>query len=167
MQLSGELSELSQTAGALAAIEVTAVPGKWVDIGHQNLDLTNLTVTDSTGTTTYIHGVDYEVNPRAGMLYVPAGGAIAAGVVKLTATKSAFTGTQIAGGKQFSSTLKMTLDGVNLINRQNLLLEVPQATVSAQDAFDFLSGKLASVPLKGLLEVAAGEASPFKLKYFS
>lgn len=47
-----------------------------------------------------------------------------------------------------------------------MLLTAPQITVSAQDAFDFLSGKAASVPLKGFAEVAEGESSPFKLRYF-
>ena len=41
-----------------------------------------------------------------------------------------------------------------------------QATVNADDAYDFLSGKLASVPLNGNLEIAAGESSPFNLQYF-
>lgn len=166
MQLAGEISPLTQAAGALTGIDVTVVPGQWVDIGYENLDLAALDVKNTAGTTTYVNGTDYEVNPRTGMIFVPLGGAIAAGVVKLTAATKAFTGSVIAGGKRFSTTVKMKLDGINLITRQNLLLSVPQATVSAQDAYDFLSGKLASVPLKGLLEVATGYDSPFQLKYF-
>lgn len=166
MQLAGEVGELTQAAGALTAIDVTVVPGKWVDIGYENLDLTALEVTNSAATTTYAKDVDYEVNPRTGMIYVPVGGAIPAGIVKLTAAKKAFTGSVIAGAKQFSTTLRMKLDGINLITRQNILLVAQQGTVSAQDAYDFLSGKLASVPLKGLLEVATGYDSPFQLKYF-
>lgn len=166
MQLAGEVSDLTQTSGAITAIDVTVVPGKWVDIGYENLDLTGLLVKDSAGATTYVKDVDYEVNPRTGMIYVPVGGTIPAGIVKFTAAKAAFTGKQIAGGKQFSTTLRMKLDGINLITRQNILLSAQQGTVSAQDAYDFLSGKLASVPLKGLLEVANGYDSPFQLKYF-
>jgi len=167
LQLAGEVSPLTQTAGALSAIDVTVVPGKWVDIGYENLDLTALVVTDSAAVTTYVKDVDYEVNPRTGMIYVPIGGAIAAGLVKFTAAKAEFTGAVIAGAKQFSTTVRMKLDGINLITRQNILLEAQQGTVSAQDAYDFLSGKLASVPLKGLLEVAEGYDSPFQLKYFN
>lgn len=166
MQLAGEVSPLTQAAGAISAIDVTVIPGMWVDIGFVNLDLAALEVTNSAGATTYVKDVDYEVNPRTGMIYVPIGGAIAAGPVKFTAAKTAFTGSVIDGAKQFSTTLRMKLDGQNLITRQNILLEVQQGTVSAQDAYDFLSGKLASVPLKGLLEVAPGFESPFQLKYF-
>jgi hypothetical protein len=166
LQLAGEVSALEQTAGALAGIDVTVEPGKWVDIGYENLDLATLEVKNDAGTTTYVNGTDYEVNPRAGLLYVPAGGAIAAGNVKFTAAKKAFTGSVIAGGKQYSTVLRMKLDGINLITRQNMLLVAEQATVSAQDAYDFLSGKLASVPLKGQLEVPAGQTSPFQLKFF-
>ena len=166
MQLSGEVSPLALSAGALTAIDVTVIPGMWVDIGYENLDLTGLVVKDATATTTYVKDVDYQVNPRTGMIYVPEGGAIPAGIVKFTAAKKAATGEQILGGKQFSTTMKMKLDGINLINREDMLLTAQQGTVSAQDAFDFLSGKLNSVPLKGLLEVAAGYDSPFQLKYF-
>lgn len=166
MQLAGEVGALTQTAGALTAIDVTVVPGQWVDIGYENLDLAALVVTDPPATTTYVKDVDYEVNPRTGMIYVPVGGAIPAGIVKFTAAKKAFTGSVIAGAKQFSTTLRMKLDGINLVTRQDMLLTAQQGTVSAQDAYDFLSGKLASVPLKGTLEVAEGYGSPFQLKYF-
>lgn len=166
MQLAGEVSALTQTAGALTGIEVTVVPGKWVEIGYENLDITALVVKDAADVATYVNGTDYEVNPRLGMIYVPEAGAIPAGIVKLTAAKKAFTGAQIAGGKKFSSTLRLKLDGINLITREGLLLEAPQATVSAQDAFDFLSGKLATVPLKGQLQVVPGANSPFTIKYF-
>ncbi len=166
MQLAGEVSALTQTAGALTAIDVTVEPGKWVDIGYENLDLATLVVTNPAATVTYVKDVDYEVNPRTGMIYVPAAGAIPAGPVKFTAAKKAFTGSVIAGGKQFSTVMRMKLDGINLIDRRGMLLTAQQGTVSAQDAYDFLSGKLASVPLKGLLEVASGYDSPFQLKYF-
>jgi hypothetical protein len=164
MQLAGVVSPLTQTAGALAGITITVDPGKWTEIGYENLDLATLSVTNDDATTTYTKDVDYQVNPRTGMIFVPVGGAIPAGTVKFTAGKKAFTSTQIAGGKEFSTTLRMKLDGVNLITRRNMLVVVPQATVSASDAYDFLSGKLASVPLKGLLEIAPGENAPFTLK---
>lgn len=163
MQLSGVVSPTSQTAGAISGIEVTVIPGSWVDTGYTNLDLTSLEVTNSAATTTYVKDVDYQVNPRTGMIYVPKDGVIPAGAVKFTAGRKAHTGVMIEGGKQFSTTLRFKLDGINLIDRQNLLLVAPQATVSAQDAYDFLSGKLASVPLKGLLEIAEGYNSPFQL----
>lgn len=167
MQLSGESSATSQAASAIAGVDVTVEPGKWVETGYEDLDLATLEVTNSAGTTIYVKDTDYEVNPRTGMIYVPKDGAIPAGVVKFTAARKAHTGLTIAGGKQFSTTLRLKLDGINLVNRENVLLVAPQATVSAQDAFDFLSGKLASVPLKGVLEIASGYTSPFQLKYFT
>ena len=165
MQLSGEVSEINQTAAALANISVAVIPGKWTEIGYENLDLSALTVTSADGLTPYAKDTDYEVNPRTGMIYVPVGGPIAAGNVKLSASKKAFTGTAIAGGKQVSTDLRIKLDGINLVTRQNMLLTAELATVSAQDAFDFLGGKLASVPLKGKLRIAAGQTAPFILKY--
>lgn len=167
MRLSGVSTAVTQTAGALAGIEVTVIPGRWVDIGVENLDLATLEVTNTAGTTTYDKDVDYQVNPRTGMIFVPVDGVITAGPVKFTATRKAYTGLTIEGGKQFSTTMRLKLDGINLITREDILLIAPQATVNAQDAFDFLSGELASVPLKGRLEIADGYTSPFQLKYFS
>lgn len=167
MQLAGESSVVTQTVGTIAGIELTVIPGQWVDIGIENLDLATLEVTNVAGSTTYVNGTDYEVNPRTGMLYVPADGEIPAGLVKFTAGRKAFTGLTIQGGKQFSTTMRMKLDGINLVTRENILLTAPQVTVNAQDAFDFLLGQLASVSLKGLLEVADGYTSPFQLKYFT
>ena len=164
--LCGESSVLSQTVGAIAAIDVTVVPGQWVEIGYEDLDLTSLAVTNPAGTTTYDKDVHYQVNPRLGLLYVPLGGTIPAGPVKFTAAKKAHTGVKIDAGKQYGSVIRCKGDFINLINRQDLVLDMQQATVSAQDAFDFLSGKLASVPLKGTAEIASGQTSPFQIRYF-
>lgn len=165
VQLSGEVSSYTQQTGAIAAVDVEVVKGFWMPTGYENLDLAGLVVAPSAGGTDYIKDVDYQVNPRTGMIYVPLESAIATGTVKFTAAKAAVTGHQIAGGKSYSNTLRVKLDGINLINRQDMLLTCPQITVSAQDAFDFLSGKAASVPLKGFCEIAEGETAPFYLRY--
>lgn len=166
VQLSGEVSAYTQATGAIAGIEVDVVEGFWMPTGFENLDLGALVVEPVVAGTAYVKDVDYMVNPRTGMIFVPKGGAIATGKVKFTAGKAAVTGYQIAGGKNYSNVLRTKLDGINLINRQNMLLTAPQITVSAQDAFDFLSGKAASVPLKGFAEVPDGADAPFNLRYF-
>lgn len=166
VQLSGEVSDYTQQTGAIAGVDVDVVEGFWMPTGYENLDLATLAVAPVSAGTPYIKDVDYQVNPRTGMIFVPKGGAIPTGKVKFTAAKAAVTGYQIAGGKSYSNTLRTKLDGINLINRQNMLLTCPQITVSAQDAFDFLSGKASSVPLKGFSEIAEGESAPFTLRYF-
>lgn len=166
VQLSGEVSDYSQETGAIGGVEVDVVEGFWMPTGYENLDLATLAVAPVGAGTPYAKDVDYQVNPRTGMIFVPKGGLIATGKVKFTAAKAAVTGYQIAGGKSYSNTLRTKLDGRNLINRQDMLLTCSQITVSAQDAFDFLSGKAASVPLKGFCEIAEGETAPFYLRYF-
>lgn len=166
MLLAGEMTALTQLVGAITAIDVTVVPGQWVEIGFEDLDLTSLAVKDATNVTTYVKDVDYQINPRLGLLYVPVGGTIPAGPVKFTAGKKAHTGVKIDAGKQYGSVIRCKGDFVNLITRQDLVLDMQQATVSSQDAFDFLSGKLASVPLKGTAEIASGQTSPFQIRYF-
>ena len=163
MRLSGEITTISSSVTAIAGAEVTVIPGKWVETGYRNLNPAGLSV--KKGETTYVAGTDYEINPRTGMLFVPEGGTISAGTVTLAGATLASAGVRIDGGKLFSTTMKLVLDGINLIDRKNILLTIPQATVTAEDDYDFLSGKLASVPLKGTLEVASGESSAFQLQY--
>ena len=166
LRLSGEMSATSAAVTAIAGAEVSVAPGRWMESGYANLNPAGLTLKSMDDATTYVAGADYEINPRTGMIFVPPGGTITAGKVKLSGATLATSGTRIDGGKQFSTTMRMKLDGINLIDRKNLLFVAMQATVNADDAYDFLSGKLASVPLKGNLEIAAGESSPFNLQYF-
>ncbi|WP_234082432.1 hypothetical protein [Azonexus sp. R2A61] len=163
--LSGVASDVNDASAALANLPVTVVPGAWVEIpGGENLDLNTVVVKDATGTTTYSDD-KYEINERLGMIYVPAGGAIAAGSVKISASTLAFEGTKIEGAQRYAHVMRYKLDGINLLDRRDMTLFAPRAVVSSNTAQDWLSGKLASVALTGNLEVTDGYASPFVLKY--
>ncbi len=163
--LSGRIETLVKTEGALSNIEVDVIPGKWVDIGYDNLDLAELAVTNVAGTTTYVTDTDYAVDALTGMIFVPVNGPITAGIVKLTAATLAGTGKRILGGVKAKHILRFKLNGQNLVTGQKVLIIGPRLIVTGQDAFDFLGSKLGSVPLKGVFELAPGETAPFTLEY--
>lgn len=163
--LSGIASAVNDAASTLLNVPVTAAPGFWAVIpGGENLDPETIVVKDSTGTTTYTPD-KYEVNPRLGLLYVPAGGTIAAGPVTVSASKLPFEGTEIQGAQRYAHIMRYRLDGQNLLDRRDMNLFAPRAVVSSDTAQDWLSGKLASVALSGNLEVTSGYISPYILKY--
>lgn len=163
--LSGKVSDVTDAAAALANLPVDVTPGTWVEIpGGENLDLDTVVVKSSDDQTTYGKG-SYEINPRLGMLYVPLGSTITAGPVHISASKLAFDGTLIEGAQRYAHVMRYKLDGINLLTRQDMLLIAPRAVVSSDTAQNWLSGQLASVELKGTLEVTEGYSSPFLLKY--
>lgn len=163
--LSGVASDVADDAAVLNGVAVTVVPGAWVEIpGAENLDPATVVVKDATGTTTYAED-KYQVNERLGLLYVPKGGTIAAGAVQFSASKLAFEGTKIEGAQRYAHVMRYKLDGINLLDRRDMVLYAPRAVVSSNTAQDWLGGKLASVALTGNLEVTDGYTSPFILKY--
>jgi hypothetical protein len=165
MQLSGILETLTAASGTLTDVPVTVVLDQWVEIGHENLADTGITVKNTAGTVTYDEGVDYELNRRLGFLKALSTGEIVAGDVHVSGAKNAITGQQILGASNYNSTFKFDLDGINLVTRKDMILRVGQATVSSQNAYDFMGGELANVPLKGRLEIPAPGQPPFLLQY--
>jgi len=65
------------SAGTVTDEAITAVVDKWVGLNYINIS--SVVVTDSTGTTTYTEGTDYEVNAAAGSIKVLSAGSIADG----------------------------------------------------------------------------------------
>ncbi|MBV6340181.1 hypothetical protein [Candidatus Magnetobacterium casense] len=72
--MGAEATTTSQTSGTLTASSVIALLNKWVFVGKR--ELSGVVVKDSTDTTTYTEGTDYEVDYKAGMLYCQETGTI-------------------------------------------------------------------------------------------
>lgn len=166
MQLSGLMVPLSMAGGAFAAIEVVASKGAWVETGLENISETGFTVTDSTAATTYVLGEDYEVNYRLGLLRALPDGAIAdAATVKLSGTEEAVTGDRILGARRYKTVMRIKLDGVNLVNNQDVYLYADRAVVASDSAYDFLQDEVSEAPLTGKLEIPGPGLAPFVLDY--
>jgi hypothetical protein len=77
----GTIVETDQVAGTDVAIVVageSVLPGYIVDLGYYNAE--GIIVKDETDTTTYVEGVDYEFDSKAGFLTVDESGSIVGGV---------------------------------------------------------------------------------------
>lgn len=158
----GTKTTVNVGSGTITALTVTAKKGAWIELGNMNIATAGFTVTNSAGTTTYVLGTDYEVNYRLGMLKILTGSAIADGAsLKVNGTYGAISGTQIAGGTNAQVRCKFRLDGKNFADGLPVVVNVHEAVVAADSAFDFLASDFNTVSLPGRLKTPVGKTEPF------
>ncbi|MCP4700050.1 MAG: hypothetical protein GY862_24835 [Gammaproteobacteria bacterium] len=151
MALLGTSSEVNDSAGTLAGVEVSTKLDRWVEIGtNRNLVAAGLEVKSADDVTTYVLDVDYKINYAIGMLKTLQSGSIVNGdIVKVSGTKNAVSGTTINGGTQPRLRGAFMLDGINLDNDRNLVVTIPLAVITPDSAIDFMSDDWASVTFSG------------------
>lgn len=161
--LLGTTSLITQASGSLTAAATAVKVGIWSPVGK--IALTgNPTVTNTAGSTTYVNGTDYLVDPQMGLLKILAGGAAAAEVsVKVSSAYAAVAGDSIAGATDAAITARFLFSGTNLADGTPAVCEVYQAVVASDAAVDLLSDQFVSVPLKGRMTTPSGFLSPFRL----
>ncbi len=164
--LLGTESAVNQGAGTLTdAPLVVAAKDVWLDLGKTNLAEAGLVVKNDSGTTTYVKGTDYEVNYRMGWIKVLAGSAITVGAtLEVSGSYNAVTGTQISGATNSQIRARFVLEGKNLADEMPVIVNVWEAVISADSAFDFLSNDFASLSLPGRLKTPAGKSEPFTVQ---
>jgi len=161
MAFLGTSTALNQTSGTLTAQAVTIKKDKWVDIGKKNIAAL-VTVTDTTAATTYVEGTDYTLNRPLGWIKVLAGSAILdAASLKITTAYSAATGNVISGSTLTEVRAYLVFDGINQADGTQVTVDVWEAVVSADSAFDFLANDFGNVSLKGRLKTPTGKTAPY------
>lgn len=165
MALFGTASVVNQGSGNITDEVVTAALGKWVQLAHGNVATAGFVVTNSAATVTYVLGTDYEVNYRIGLVRAIPGGAIAdAASLKVDYAYNAISGTAIAGGTQTQVRAQFKLDGVNFADQLPVIVDVWEAVLTPDSAFDFLQNDFAEIALKGRLKTPAGKTEPFTVE---
>ena len=161
MAFLGTSAALNQTSGTLTDLPVTIKKGKWVDIGKKNLAAA-ITVKHTSGTPTYVEGTDYELNRPLGWIKVLDASLIAdAASLKISGAYSAATGTVISGSTLTEVRAYMVFDGINQADGTQVTVDVWEAVVSADSAFDFLANDFGNVSLKGRLKTPTGKTAPY------
>ena len=160
MAFQGTAEALDQASGTLAATSYTAKLGKWVSLNH--LNFLTVVVKDSAAATTYVEGTDYKVNKDLGLLQAIDGGAIEdMDVVKVNGTYAAATGTIIKGQTNVDIRARILFDGINQADGTQATVEVYEAVITADSAFDFLANDFGVVSLKGTVKTPAGKDEPY------
>lgn len=160
MAFLGTGAALEQPAGSLTAKEVTVTHiGRWLDLGAKNLDdLQAVTI----GTVPATEGVDYEFNRPLGWIRpLEAGSAIVGDKLKVTGSYKAATGTVIKGSTRTEVRARIVFDGINQADQTQCTVDVFEAVLAADSAFDFLADDFGNVSLKGRLKTPAGKDAPY------
>lgn len=160
--LLGTESAINQAAGTLTDAPITVTSkDTWLSLGKQNITA-GLVVKDATGATTYVMGTDYVLNNRMGWIKILPGSAIIKdAVIEVTGAYGAVGGTMIRGATNSQIRAKFRLDGVNFADQLPVIVDVWEAVISADSAFDFLSNDFASISLPGRLKTPVGKTEPF------
>ena len=160
--LLGTESAINQAAGTLTDAPITVTSkDTWLSLGKQNITA-GLVVKDATGATTYVMGTDYVLNNRMGWIKILPGSAILKdAVIEVTGAYGVVGGTMIRGATNSQIRAKFRLDGVNFADQLPVIVDVWEAVISADSAFDFLSNDFASISLPGRLKTPVGKTEPF------
>ncbi|WP_454752068.1 phage tail tube protein [Cupriavidus necator] len=163
--LLGTDSAINTAAGTITDEAVVAKLDAWIELSKSNFAQAGFAVKNQAGTTTYVLGTDYEVNWRMGWVRVLSGGAIADGAqLKVSGSYNAVTGTQIRGATNAQIRAKFRLDGINFADQLPVIVDVFEAVIAANSAFDFLQNDFASISLPGRLKTPVGKTEPFVVK---
>lgn len=161
MAFLGTSSALSEVSGTMADQAVVIKKGKWVTLGHRNLDAT-ITVENTGGTVTYVENTDYKLNRPLGLLMVLPASAIAdSASLNVSGAYDGATGTVIEGSTRTEVRAEILFDGVNQADGTQVTVNVWEAVLSADSAFDFLADDFGNVSLKGRLKTPTGKTSPY------
>ena len=164
MAFMGEEVAVSQAASTISAVEVDVSVGAWAEIGSKYLS--NVVVTDGgTVPVTYVAGVDYVLNTTFGWIKALEGGALAAGeTVEVSATVRAASGTAIRGSRQKEIRVELFLDGANQVDGSPVEVQVYEALLAPESAFDFLAEDFAVITLTGTLKTPANRTEPYGVR---
>lgn len=164
--LFGTVAALAQSSGTVATGSPESVVvklGRWKPMAHAAIDMTTPPVVkDSGGTTTYVAGVDYLINPQLGWIKALVGGSIAdAATVKISYAYSAITGSEIKGATQSQVRAQFKLNGKNFADELPCIVSVHEAVLSADSAFDFLGSDFNKVDMPARMKTPVGFTEPF------
>lgn len=168
LALFGTTATLSQGAGTVTdevVVLTAAKMDRWVQLSKQNLTDAGFVVQNGAAAITYVEGTDYVVNRRLGMLKVLDAGTIpTTESIKVDFGYSAISGSLISGSTQTQLRAKFKLDGVNFADGAPVILNVWEASLTPDSAFDFLQNDFAEIELKGRLKTPAGKTEPFTVE---
>lgn len=159
--LLGSTESVTQAAGSVVDEALTIVAlDRWHKLPAH--DISAVTVTNSAGTTTYVAGVDYDLDLKTGALRALSGGAIAAAApLKLDYTKAATSGTRVLGSQVSSITASIRLDGINMATQKPVNFIAHKAVLSPSGEIDLSGDAFVSFGLKGDLVTPEGYSAPY------
>lgn len=161
--LLGDTAAYSVTGASVTDESITAHIGAASALEFRNLDSgTPPTVTDSGGTTTYVEGTDYTVDLRLGHITPLEGGSITeAEELLVSYTYLDAAGNKVSGGVQPQIRARVLLDGKNLADGKDILVNVDEARITPDSEVDFLASEFVPLSMTGSMKLLEGKAAPY------
>lgn len=161
--LLGTTLAVTQAASAVVDEAIAAKLGVWVPL--TKFSVSSAVVKNGAGTVTYVEGEDYIVNEELGWVKALDGGAITAEeALKVSYNAGAVTGTDILGATNSDFRVKFKFDGKNQVDGLPTQVDVYEAVIAADSAFDFLADNFNTISLPGRMKTPAGFTHPFKVR---
>jgi hypothetical protein len=128
--------------------------------------MSGVVVTNSGGTTTYVDGTDYIVNDDLGWVKALSGGAIAdAASLKVDyALRREDRAPTSKARPTPTFRVKFKFDGKNQVDGLPVQVDVYEAVIAADNAFDFLADDFNKITLPGRMKTPSGFTHPFKVR---
>ena len=166
LALRGLLEQINVASGNVTEEEISAALDAWVPLAHDKIESGSVVVTDSSGSTTYTEGEDYEVNYRLGMIKALSSGSITDGeTLKVDYSYAAKQGWRIKGSRVAEIDCAMILDGQNRADGRDCKVTVYWAKLAANQAVDFLTEDWGQLVLEGTLVTPPDRTEPYTVEY--
>lgn len=162
--LFGTPTDLSQSAGSIAAEVVVAKLGFWVPLTKGGLTGPQ-TVTNTGVSLAYTQDQDFEINTQMGWIKALTGGAIANNQsIKVSSTYGAYTGTKITGATKTDIRAEIIFVGINMVDQSPCIVRIWEGIIAPDAALDFLGDNFYATPLPGTMRTPTGQSEPFTVE---
>lgn len=166
----GEAADTDVTGSTVSSESVTITAlDTWYPLAHRYLaDSPTPVVKDATDTTTYVKGIDYEIDLRRGRIRALTGGDISASdVVHVGYTYLSYSLTTIRGGVKPQEIFYITGDMLNRPDKQDMELEIYEAKLSNDGDVDLFSADPITCTLKGPLITPDDKNEPYVARAYT
>jgi hypothetical protein len=160
----GDVSAINESSAGVSAESVTAILDRWVSLANKRINATLPAdaVQDSTDTTTYVEGTDYEMNYELGMIRALSTGSIGDGdVLHIDYDKAAATGKKISAGTQSQIDCRILIDGINKATGEKVHTEVFEVALRPDGDIPIKAAEFITTSLTGEMVTPSGQTSPF------
>jgi hypothetical protein len=162
----GDVTVINESAGGISAENVTAILDRWVPLANKRINTTLPAdaVQDSTDTTTYVEGTDYEMNYELGMIRALSTGSIGDGdVLHVDYDKAAATGKQISAGTQSQIDCGILVDGINKATGEAVHVEIFEVALRPDGDIPLKATEFITTSLTGEIVTPSGQNSPLTM----
>lgn len=148
---SGISTTLTQSSGSLTDQNIVLFADRWVECNKRMIS--SVVLKDSTGTTTYTLGTDYEINERLGMILALSTGTIVDGSAnKLSCSHAAINGAKITGATRSNVLARIVIDGKERSSGKNFIFDGKKIRLAASTEIALISEKFVEVSFSGTFQ---------------